>query len=186
MGKLALSHDEWLELTNKQFALYPSVWTFEGMNRQGQFNGLTQRAKQVIETIYTPGSIMERSMHWSRTGSKGNRTPKKTLIGKVIGLFPGNPFDPDNARRLLQSGFMKLLQPLITTKLDWKKLDKETTFIQHKDSASMLLDGVNHIYSQINQTRDCKQLSMKDVNTHWKCKTRQYLWGIKYRPAMSR
>ena len=34
----------------------------------------------------------------------------------------------------------------ITTKLDRKKLDKETMFIQHEDSAGMLLNGVNHIY----------------------------------------
>jgi hypothetical protein len=26
----------------------------------------------------------------------------------------------------------------------------------------------------------------KDANKHQKCKTRWYLWGIKYHPAMSR
>jgi hypothetical protein len=51
----ALAHDEWLELNNKQFALYPSIQMLEGMSRQGQFIGLTQRVKQVVETIYSPG-----------------------------------------------------------------------------------------------------------------------------------
>ncbi len=124
------------------------------MSRQGQFIGLTQRAKQVVETIYSPGSIIEQIVHRSGTGSKGNCTPKKTLIGEVIGLFLGHPFNPGNATRKLESGFMLTLQPLITTKLDCKKLDKETTFIQHKDSAGVLLNGVNHIYLQINLTRE--------------------------------
>jgi hypothetical protein len=94
---LALSHDKWLELNNKQFALYPSVWMLEGMSRQGQFIGLTQRAKRVAETIYSLGSIIEQIVHRSGTGSTGNCTPAKTLIGEVIGLFLGHPFDPGNA-----------------------------------------------------------------------------------------
>ncbi len=162
---MALAHDEWLELNNKQFALYPSIWTLEGMSRQGQFIGLSQRAKQVVKTIYSLGSIIEQLVHWSGTGSKGNCMPEKALIGEVICLFIGNPFDPGNATRKLESGFMLTLQPLITTKLDCKKLDKETTFIQHEDSAGILLNGVNHIYSQINLTREREQLSMKDDNT---------------------
>ncbi len=105
-GKLALAHDKWLKLNNKQFALYPSVWTLEGMSRQGQFIGLTQRAKRVVKTINSPGSIIERIVHRSGTGSKGNCTPEKTLIGEVIGLFLGHPFDPGNAARKLESGFM--------------------------------------------------------------------------------
>jgi hypothetical protein len=40
------------------------------------------------------------------------------------------------------------LQGIITTKLDRKKLNRETTFIQHEDSAGILLNGVNHIYAQ--------------------------------------
>jgi hypothetical protein len=32
-------------LNNKEFALYPSVRTLEGMSRQGQFIGVTQKAK---------------------------------------------------------------------------------------------------------------------------------------------
>jgi hypothetical protein len=38
---------------------------------------------------------------------------------------------------------------MIKTKLERKKLDKETTFIQHEDSAGVLLNGVNHIYGRI-------------------------------------
>ena len=47
-GKMAVAHDEWLELNNKEFAMYPSVGTLDGMMRQGQFIGLTQKAKRVI------------------------------------------------------------------------------------------------------------------------------------------
>ncbi len=43
---------------------------------------------------------------------------------------------------------------MIKTKLDRKKFDKETTFIQHKDSAGVLLKGVNHIYGRINLTKE--------------------------------
>ena len=64
-GKLSLAHDEWIELNNKEFALYPSVWTLEGMSRQGQFIGLTQKAKQVVETIYSTGAITNRVIHQS-------------------------------------------------------------------------------------------------------------------------
>jgi hypothetical protein len=50
-GKLLLAHNEWLELNNKEFALYPSVQTLDGMSRHGQFIGLTKKAKHVVETI---------------------------------------------------------------------------------------------------------------------------------------
>jgi hypothetical protein len=146
MGKLVLAHYEWLKLNNKQFALYPTVRMLEGMSRQGQFIGLTQRAKRVIEKIYSPGSILERLVHWSGTGLKGSCTPKKTLISEVVGLFLGSPFNPDNTGRKLESGFMRTLEYKITTKLDRTKLDRETTFIQHEDSVGGLLNGVNHIY----------------------------------------
>ena len=148
-GKMSLAHDEWLELNNKEFALYPSVRTLEAMGRQGQFIGLTQKSKWVVEIIYSLGAITERVVHRSGTRSKGNCTPEKILIGEVIGLFLGNPFDEWNSSRGLENGFMVLLQVLITTKLDWKKLDQETSFIQHEDSAGILLNSVNHIYDRI-------------------------------------
>ena len=71
-GKMAVAHDEWLELNNKEFAMYPSVGTLDGMMRQGQFIGLTQKAKRVIETIYSPGAISDCIVHRSETGSKGD------------------------------------------------------------------------------------------------------------------
>jgi len=53
--------------------MYPSVRSLEGMSRQGQFLGLTQKCKRVIETIYSPGAIVvDRIVHWSGSGSKGN------------------------------------------------------------------------------------------------------------------
>jgi hypothetical protein len=97
-GKLSLAHDEWLELNNKEFTFYPSARTLDGMNRQGQFIGLTQnqKAKCIVETVYSPGAISDRIIHWSGTGSKGNCIPEKILIGEVIGLFLGDPFYQDN------------------------------------------------------------------------------------------
>jgi hypothetical protein len=63
----------------------------------------------------------------------------------VIGLFLGNPFDENNRGRVLEQGFMMSLHGQITTNLDRKKLDRETTFIQHEDLAGILLNvnGVN-------------------------------------------
>jgi hypothetical protein len=84
------------------------------------------------------------------------------LIGEVIGLFLGNPFDKNNGRRVLEQSFMMALGGLITTKLNRKKLDKETTFIQHKDLAGILLNWVNHIYGQISVSREREQSSKKD------------------------
>ena len=155
-GKMSLAHDEWLELNNKEFAMHPSVRTLDGMSRQGQFIGLTQKAKRVIETIYLPGAIAHCIVHHSGTGSKskGNCTPEKKLISEVIGLFLGNPFDINNGGRVLEQGFMMTLGGLITTKLNRKKLDQETTLIQHVDSAGILLNGVNHIYGQISVSRE--------------------------------
>jgi hypothetical protein len=141
---LSLAFDEWLELNDKEFLLYPLVRTLNGMSRQGQFIGLTQKAKCVVGTIYSAGSISERILHRSGTGSKDNCTLEKTLIGKVVCLFLCNPFDPANLGRVLKSGYMFELQLLITTKLNKKKLNTATTFIQHKDSAGVLLNGVSH------------------------------------------
>ena len=104
-GKMAVAHNEWLELNNKEFTMYPSVRTLDGTMRQGQFIGLTQKAKRVIETIYSPGAISDRIVHRSGTGSKGKCTPEKELTGEVIDLFLGNPFDKNNRGRLLEQGF---------------------------------------------------------------------------------
>jgi len=112
---------------------------------------------KVIEMIYCPGSLSDRIVHRSGTGSKGNCSPEKELIGEVIGLFLGNPFDENNCGRVLEKGFMMSLHGQITTKLDRKKLDRETTFIQHKDSTGILLNGVNHIYGRISVSREREQ-----------------------------
>jgi hypothetical protein len=162
-GKLALAHDEWLELNNREFSLYPLVRTLDGMSRQGQFIGLTQKAKRVVETIYSPGSISERTIHKSGTGSKGNCTSEKTLIGEVVTLFLGNPFDPANVGSVFESGYMLTLEHATTTKLDRKKLDTETTFIQHDDSAGVLLNGVNHIYGRIRTSVQCERTNTENL-----------------------
>jgi len=49
---------------------------------------------------------------------------------------------------------MMLLQGLVTTKLDRKKPHQERMFIQHEDLAGILLNGVNHIYTQISVSRE--------------------------------
>jgi hypothetical protein len=153
-NKMALAHDEWLELNNKEFAMYPSVRSLEGMSRQGQFLGLTKKCKRVIETIYSPGAIIDRIVHRSGTGSKGNCSQEKVLISEVIGLFLGEPFDKRNQGRVLKHGHMNTLQQNITTKLDRKTLEREISYIQHEDSAGILLNGVNHIYARITFHRE--------------------------------
>jgi len=80
----------------------------------------------------------------------------------VIALFLGNPFDKINGGRVLEQGFMMTLGGLITTKLNRKKLDREMTFIQHEDLASLLLNGVNHIYGRISVSREREQSSNND------------------------
>jgi len=80
----------------------------------------------------------------------------------VIGLFLGNPFDKNNCGRVLEKGFMMSLHGQITTKLDRKKLDRETTFIQHEDSAGILLNGVNHIYGRISVSRERERTNNND------------------------
>ena len=148
-NKLALAHDEWLELTNKDFTMYPSVRTLDETSRQGQFLGLTKKCKRVIETIYSPGAIIDCIVHCSRTGSKGNCSQEKMLISEVVGLFLGDPFDKHNLGQKLRDGYMMTLQGNIKTKLDRKRLEREMTYIQHEDSAGILLNGVNHIYGRI-------------------------------------
>ncbi len=76
---------------------------------------------------------------------KGNCTAKKQLITEVICLLLGNPFDIANGCRRLDNAFMMTLQPLKKKKLDRTRLEKETSFIQHDNSAGVLLNGVNHI-----------------------------------------
>jgi len=151
---MSLAHDEWLELNNKEFVMYQSVRTLDGMSHQGQLIGLTQKAKRVVGTIYSLGVIADHIVHRSGKGSKGNCTPEKKLIGEVIGLFLRNPFDENNSGRVLEQGFMMALGGLITTKLDRKKLDRETTFIQHEGSAGLLLNGVKHNYGRISVSRE--------------------------------
>ncbi len=99
-GIFPLAHNQWLDLNNKEFLLYPSVRTLDGMSRQVQFIGLTQKAKSVVETIYSAGSISECIIHRSGMGSKGNCTLEKTLMGHVVSLFLRNLFGPANLGRV--------------------------------------------------------------------------------------
>ena len=59
---------------------------------------------------------------------------------------------------------MMSLHGRITTKLNRKKLDLETTFIfiQHEDSAGILLNGVNHIYGRISVSWEREQTNNND------------------------
>jgi hypothetical protein len=57
---------------------------------------------------------------------------------------------------------MSTLEFRITTKLDRKKLDKETMFIQHKDLAGILLNEINHIYGRISLSREQEQTANTD------------------------
>jgi hypothetical protein len=57
---------------------------------------------------------------------------------------------------------MMSLHGRITTKLDRKKLDRETTLIQHEDSAGILLNGVNHIYGRISVSRERERTNNND------------------------
>ena len=44
-GKSALAQDKWLELNNKEHSSYPSVQTLDGMCRQRNYIGMTQKCK---------------------------------------------------------------------------------------------------------------------------------------------
>jgi len=72
---MALAHDEWLELNNKEFAMYPSVRTLDGMSRQGQFICVTQKAKWVIEIRSDIGSYCSSE----RNGIKGELHPREEI-----------------------------------------------------------------------------------------------------------
>jgi hypothetical protein len=165
LATLSLAHNEWLELNNTEFAMYPSVRTLERHELSGTIYRPYPEGKMGVETIYSPGAIAPRIVHRSGTGSKGNGSPEKKLICEVIGLFLRNPFDKNNGGRVLAQGFMMTLGGLITTKLDRKKLDQERTFIQHKDSAGILLNGVNHIYGRISVSREREKSSKNDKVT---------------------
>ena len=57
---------------------------------------------------------------------------------------------------------MTTLQGRITTKLNRKKLERETSYIQHEDSAGMLLNGVNHMYGRITLNRERERMTNTD------------------------
>ncbi len=56
-GKSSIAHDEWLELTNKDFAGRPTVCTLEGMMHQGAYLGMIQQCKHAVEVIYSAGAM---------------------------------------------------------------------------------------------------------------------------------
>jgi hypothetical protein len=102
---------------------------------------------------YTTGETGDQNhlLHWINPGLIGPSEwyrikrqlhPQKILITEVIYLFLGNPFDPCNVGRIQKSGYMRMLENRITAKLNWTKLDKEMNFIQHEDSAGILLNAV--------------------------------------------
>jgi hypothetical protein len=88
-GKSALAQDKWLELNNKKFSNLPSVQSLDGMSRQRNYIGMTQRCEQSLETVSLASSITERALYMSGTGPKGNGQLERTLFWEVMELFLG-------------------------------------------------------------------------------------------------
>jgi hypothetical protein len=122
-GKSAVAQDEWLELNNKEFSNYPMIRTLDGMCRQGNLIGMTQRCKRFLEVVYSSGDISERVVHRSGTGAKGHGQSERRLLWEIIDLFLGDFVPPltnqhDYCHRKLENGTIAKLDKLITTKLD--------------------------------------------------------------------
>jgi hypothetical protein len=124
-GKSSIAHNEWLELTNKDFAGMPTVRTLEGMMRQGAYIGMIQQCKRAVEVIYSAGAMNKRVVHRSGTGAKGNGGQEKSLIMEVFDLFLGDINNSIDVNLKLKSGSMIKLQSWLTTKLEQSKLDRE-------------------------------------------------------------
>ncbi len=86
-SKSALVQDEWLELNNKEFSNYPIVRTLNGMTRQGNNIGMTQRCKRFLEVMYSPGDLTERVIHQSGMGAKGHGQSEQRLLREIVDLF---------------------------------------------------------------------------------------------------
>ena len=149
-GKLALAQDKWLELNNKEHSSYPSLQTLDSMSRQGNFIGMMQKCKRFLESVYSAGTISERTVYRSGQGAKGRGQLEKKLLSKGLHIFLGDclPADNDlNEHRTLQPGTIASLENHLTIKLDRTKLDKETCINQGINAAGHLFNGVHHIYN---------------------------------------
>ena len=89
----------------------------------------------------------EREVHRCGAGAKGNGGQEKSLIMEVFDLFLGDIKNSIHVYRKLNAGSMIELQSRLTTKLERSKIDRETGNTPDGDSASRLLNGVHHIYS---------------------------------------
>jgi hypothetical protein len=128
-GKSALAQDEWLELNNKEFSNLPSVQTLEGMSRQGNYIGMMQRCKHFLEIVYSAGSITERVVYRSGSGTKVNGQLECSLQLDVMELLLGDclPTD-DNAyiQRKLTPGIIASFVNQLASKLDKSTLEKKS------------------------------------------------------------
>ena len=129
--------------------------TLDGMCRQGNLIGMTQRCKCFLEVVYSSGDISERVVHRSGMGAKGHEQSEWRLLWEIIDLFLGDSVLPltnqhDYCHRKLENKTIAKLDKLITTKLDRTRLDKECRINWEDDSASRLFNGVQHMYNRIN------------------------------------
>ncbi len=132
--------------------------TLNGMSRQGNYIGMTQRCKRFLENVSSAGAITERTVCRSGTGETGNGLLGRKLLCEVVHLFLGKcmPLIQNNWENhhylscQLKHGVISALEKELKAKFDRSQLDKETWINCKDDTASHLFNAVFHIYHCMN------------------------------------
>ena len=149
-GKSALAHDEFLEICNRDLALFPKVRSLAGRVRQGHLVGLSKRSKRMVDVFFNKANItLSSTVYRHSSGSKGNHNLEKDLLFEVAGLFLGNLFI--KIERTLEKDSVSCLANKITTDLKREKLAKEMSNTVDDDT-SRLFNSVSHVQQSIRST----------------------------------
>ena len=107
-GKHAVAQDEFLELLNRIFAMFPKVRMLKGMSQSGDCLCPTQRCKRFCQKYYvTKNATVDRVI--TKRGKNTNQTPERKLIFELLLLLleqshPTRTLTNDIIRKMANSG----------------------------------------------------------------------------------
>ena len=118
MGKNCIAHDEYIELGNCLFPMFPKAHTLKGMVWQGNFVGLVQHCKIFCQKYDASLDTSKRDTV-TRLGTKAEQNPERKLICEVFTIL----LNEESPSQKLTSKLVSLIEKNPTVVLKNVKLE---------------------------------------------------------------
>jgi len=148
--KGTVAHDEYMELGNRLFAMFPKMRLMRGYIRSGNYVGLAQKTKKFSQKPYRnrrPTTVKKVSDKYGRVttrrGMKASQTQERKLIFEVFTHL----FSMKSKKRNFTTTTLFNLSSDMKTNLRNEKLEKRMKDVA-ECSCTRLFNGINHIWSE--------------------------------------